>query len=641
MKFDQYFSLVQSLEISAAKNRGFYQFKVFLLTILGYVYFVGLILMMFVPVIAVAGLLWLSPEAVGRLLLVTAKIWWVLIPGLGLYFGFIGSAVKSITAKVPDPDGIELTKADAAELFDFVSKTCSALRSKKPVKILVTDNFNAGVVTMPRFGIFGRKVMLLIGLPLMKALSPEQFKAVLAHEIGHISGKHGAFAKWAYQMREAWGRLIDSQAETKHRFSSLYQGFVDWFFPYFTAYSFVLMREHEKDADKEAAQLVGKQALGEALILIETKALSLDEEFWRDIHKENLVSEKPSERIFTRMVESLAFVNPDRGVSSLSKVLAVPTDFNDSHPALADRLRLIGYWTFGELPEIPPTFEMDGATYFLGAATERFAAKFDSDWDEQAKKTWKTRHEHFQESDKRVRELEEKRGELTLEELRELSQRLTEKDGLLAASAVIEEAADRFPDEAVGWYNLGLLRLAQDDETGLAHLEKSAKMDNGFKIDANQLAFDYLRGKGRIDEARKYARDIDEQTEIIQKAQKERANIFPEDKFEIHDLPKEFLDSIPPKLAGLDEVIALYAVRKVVQYMPEFPYHVLFIDFVKKGRLKNRDAADPSTILSIVRDRLNSGEFQMFALLHGQWAGTKYYLDKIPGARIYNEPRKV
>src|SRR5690349_24338916 len=98
---------------------------------------------------------------------------------------------------------------------------------------------------------------MLLGFPLILALSPDQFKAVLAHEIGHISEKHGAFAKWAYQLREAWGRFIESQDAHEHKFAALYAGFVNWFFPYFTAYSFVLMREHEKDADRYATQLVG------------------------------------------------------------------------------------------------------------------------------------------------------------------------------------------------------------------------------------------------------------------------------------------------------------------------------------------------------------------------------------------------
>ena len=203
--------------------------------------FLALILLVLIPIGGIVLLIWTAPEQMTKILLYTIKIWWVLIPGLAL-LGFIGSAIKAITAKVPDPEGTELSRSEASELFELVERTCKELRAKKPAKILVVDELNAAVVTMPRFGIFGQKVLLLVGLPLMKALSPDQFKAVLAHEVGHISGKHGSFAKWAYQMREAWGRLIDSQEANSHKFASLYKNFVDWFFPYYTAYSFVLMQ---------------------------------------------------------------------------------------------------------------------------------------------------------------------------------------------------------------------------------------------------------------------------------------------------------------------------------------------------------------------------------------------------------------
>jgi len=640
MKYDQYLSLIQKLETRAAQNRGSYELKVFLLTILGYAYFVGLILLVVVPIGAAVMLIWAAPSVIARLLLFTAKLWWALIPGLGLFFSFIGSAIKSITAKVPDPEGTLLARDQAPELFEFVDETSVALQSKKPEKILITDSFNASVVTMPRFGIFGQKVLLIIGLPVMKALSPEQFRAVLAHEIGHISGKHGRFSKWAYQMREAWGRLIDSQAAVDHKFSSLYKGFVDWFFPYFTAYSFVLMREHEKDADRDAAELIGSRSLGEALIVLETTDRVLSDDFWPMVHKENLSSETPSEKLFTRMLGSLAFVNEERTATSLTKAIEVPTDFNDTHPSLADRLRLFGYWTSGDLPQIPAKAETDAAKYFLGSAAERFASQFDAKWDEHAGKEWKARYDHFQEAQKRLIELEEKRGqeELTREEIVEIAQKLAERDGTAASLPLLEDASERFPDDAVVWYNLGGARLTVDDEKGLRDLERAVELDQTYKLAANQIAFAYLRSKGRLDEARLHANKIDEQNEILEKAQKERAAVFPEDKFEPHLLPAEFIDKVPSKIAGLDEITAIYAVRKIVEYFPEEPFHVLFIQIRKKGRLKNRKDGDPSVIFKIVRDRLDTGEIHYFVTLAGRFAGTKSYLDKIPAAKIYEKP---
>jgi Zn-dependent protease with chaperone function len=636
MNYEQYTALIQELEKSAASNRRFYEFKIFLLTALGYGYFIGLILLLFIPIPLVGLLLWNSPEQVWRLLLFGAKLWWALIPGLAIYFGFIGAAVKAITAKVPDPEGTELTRSQAPKLFEFVDRTCAELKAKKPSKVLVTDSFNAAVATMPRFGIFGQKVFLLLGLPLMRALSPEQFEAVLAHEIGHISGKHGSFAKWAYQMREAWGRLIESQDETDHKLSSLYKKFVDWFFPYFSAYSFVMMREHEKDADREASKIVGSRPLGEALILLETKGRKLEDDFWREVHEENIASDKPTERMFTRMLDSLAFVGEEHAAQTLSKAVAIPTDYNDSHPALADRLKLMGYWTSGDLPILPGPVENDAATHFLGQETNAFVAEFDTSWDQQARQTWKERHDHFRESNERLSELEKKQAsdEISLDDLREMAQRITEKDGIKAAAQVVEQAAEKFPDDGVALYNLGLLRLAQDDESGLSLLERAAELDRTLKYDVSQLSFEFLRGKGRLDEAKKYARDIEDQNVNFERANKERATVNLTDSFEPHDLPDEFLETIPRKLAGMEEIVSLYAAHKVVEHFPESPFRVLFIEL----RPKRRDDADGKTVFDIVVDRLSTGEFAYFALLDSSWWKVKNQLDQIQGARFYHKP---
>lgn len=634
MKFNEYISLIKTLEIAAATNPGGYRFKVLMLTALGYAYFIGLILLLVAPIPIIAVLLLMSPGLVGRLLLDALKIWWLVLPALGVYFGFLGSAVRSITAKVPDPPGTPIERADAPALFSFVESTCKEMRAPLPARVLIDDSFNAGVVTMPRVGIFGRKVLLVLGLPLMKAVSPEQFNAVLAHEIGHVSGKHGAFSKWAYQMREAWGRLIESQNDNDQKFASLYKRFVDWFFPYFTAYSFVLMREHEKDADRDAAKIVGHRQLGEALILIEMKARKLNDEFWRSVHEENLANEDPTEKMFSRMLGSLGFVSRETATAALTAAIAVPTDLDDSHPSLADRLRLLGYWSSGELPDIPENIDRDAASEYLsGELITALTSNYDSVWDEMAAETWKKRHEHFRESDVRMSELEKKRiaGEASHEEMRELAQLLTDRDGIEAAAKCTEEAAERFPDDAVAWYNLALTRLAQNDDTGLEHLDKSSEMDPNLRFDAAQLAFSYLRGKGRLNEAQKYSQLLDEHAEIYEKAVEERKHVTATDEWEPHDLRQEFIDLIPKKFAGLDEIAAIYVVHKRVTYFPQSPCRVLFIEL----RPKQKGDATPADILKIVMERLDLGDIHHFTVLDQSWDATFKKLEAIHGAKIF------
>ena len=636
MKYDQYISLIRRLETSAAADRKRYEFKVLLLTALGYGYFVGLILLLIAPIVLAIGGIVLVPARFFGALFNLVKFVWILVPALGVYFAFLGSAVSAITAKVPDPEGIEVSKSDAPELYAFVKNTCKELKARKPKKILVFDGFNAAVVSLPRFGIFGRKVVLMVGIPLMKALSPKQFEAVLAHEIGHISDKHGVFAKWAYQMREAWGRLIASQELVEHKLNGLYQTFVDRFFPYFTAYSFVLMREHEKQADREAARLCGNISLGESLILLETKGRQLDDVFWRSVHEENISKDAPAKQLFTRMLGFLAATDPESLRPSLEKAIAVPTDFNDTHPSLAERLRLIGYWDDGDLPRLPDEPTADAASAFLGHIEVKLIEQYDAAWDAEAAGKWKERYDHFQEAQRRINALEEKEGsaDLTFEELKEFIGLTVDKDGLAAAMPLVEEAARKFPNEASAWFNLGIGKLSIGDESGLSQLAKAVELDKTFKYEADQAAFDYLRSKGKLDEAGKYAAALEEQNDLYQKANIERANILSSDEFIIHDLPAEFIESIPRKLSGIDEVEALYAVRKVCFFMPEFPFHVLLVELRKK---RSGDLA-PQRVLEIVTRRLDTGEINWFGLLTADWQRNATEIFHLPGAKIYSRP---
>ena len=75
-----------------------------MLIVLGYAYFAAIILSALFPIALLVGVLIAGAEQLLKLLLYTAKLWWVAVPAIGLYFSFIGSAIKSLTTKVPDPE---------------------------------------------------------------------------------------------------------------------------------------------------------------------------------------------------------------------------------------------------------------------------------------------------------------------------------------------------------------------------------------------------------------------------------------------------------------------------------------------------------------------------------------------------------
>lgn len=639
MKYEQYISLIKELEAFAEQDRKGYERRVLGLAALGYAYFFGLILLFIAIPLSLLVLLFFAPQSLGRLLLFAIQFWWIVVPGVVVFFGFLGGAVRSLFTKFPEPEGREIKEADAPELFGFIRETTKALKAKLPDKVLITDEMNAAVVTIPRIGMFGRRVFLLLGIPIMKTLTPDQFKAVVAHEIGHISGRHGGFGKWAYQLRESWGRFIETQELNDHKFAFLYEKFVNWFFPYFQAYSFVLMREHEKEADSYAAGLVGARPLGEALLALETRGAELNNVFWKTIHEENLERSTPSVNVFSRMLGSLSFVDSDRDRDRETVLAAVkrPTDYNDSHPSLADRLKMLGYWKGEDLPPLPVTATVSASDHFLGERAAELIADFEQRWDEHIASTWADRHSHFESSRKRYDELEKKAAEggSTAEEMLEMAGLLAERKGNLEALPLLRETVEKFPENAEAHYTLGSVLLMNDDESGLEHVRRSMELDIKWRYAASDIAFQFLRSKGRFEEAKEYAATVESQAEDFANAERERQSISVTDSFLGHEMTEEKVAEIVRKLQYYEEITALYLVRKVVKHFPDVPFDVLFIDIRERGLLNRSNDMKPEDLLSAVASRLENLEIGYFALLRGEFIPIKEVFPRIPNSQIF------
>lgn len=584
MKYEKYISLIKKLETYAATNPKLYQYRVLALALLGYAYILGLIFVcIFVPILLLIALI-LNPEIVIRTLLPLLKVWLLLVPAGAIFFSFLAGAISSLTAKVPAPEGKELYQDQAPKLFEIVEKTCKELKAQKPERILVDDIFNASVITTPRFGIFGRKVYLNLGLPLMYALSPEQFRAVLTHEIGHISGKHGGFSKWAYQLEESWRRFIESQELQEHKMAFLYEKFIKWFFPFFSAYSFVLMRKHEHEADDYTVQLVGAKALGEALINLEIKGTKLNQDFWQEIFDENATRNEPPTELFSRM--ALAFRKQDTTseTQNLKKFVDIKTDYTDTHPSLAERLQTIGYWKEGDLPALPEAVGENAAEVFLGSVLEHFTVRFNREWQEKISKNWKTNYEYLQKSGERLEELSGKE-DLTSAELFEKANLIGERQGNEAALPLILRLLEIEPEHADANYILGGILLEKNDESGFPYLNKAMHLDKRLKVAASEIAFNYLRLKGRHEEAKPYVEIIETEREIMEKAERERSNVNPTDTFESHKLSAETLNSVIEKISNNDNIETAYLAAKKVQFYPDFPLHILFLYIKQTGTI--------------------------------------------------------
>jgi Zn-dependent protease with chaperone function len=194
MDKDKFASLVRPLESFAAANPGLYRLRVGLLAALGYVYLLSVVLLLL---------------TVAALTLYTISFNWIALKILWVPLAVVVLVVRSLWITIPEPDGSSLTRAQAPALFDLVNEVRAELDGPNIHHIMVSDEYNAYIAQIPQFGMFGWvRNYLVVGLPLLRALSPVEFRSVLAHEVGHLSGKHGRFWGWFYSLRQSWVEIM-------------------------------------------------------------------------------------------------------------------------------------------------------------------------------------------------------------------------------------------------------------------------------------------------------------------------------------------------------------------------------------------------------------------------------------------------
>ncbi|MDQ1592291.1 MAG: hypothetical protein QOG71_2918 [Pyrinomonadaceae bacterium] len=598
-KFDE---MVKRLEILAKAAPDKYRFRVALLALLGYAY-IGLVLALLLGLLVVMfGLAFSS----GKLNYIVVKVGWILLVLAWVVF-------RSLWVKQSPPGGLELTRAEAPRLFDLIEEVTRALDAPRIHHVLVLDFFNAAVVQVPRFGFLGGyKNYLLLGLPDMQAATPEQFRATLAHELGHLSGKHGRFAGWIYRLRQTWVQLL-TRLEREQRWGSFFfTAFFNWYAPYFQAYSFVLARTHEYEADEAAARLTGAQNVAEMLIDVRLKGSYLEENYWPEVYRRAETEPRPVAGVYANLPQALSRTLPQDSVArQLNLALAQQTNSDDTHPALADRLRALGYPATnngdhnGDWAKHyqPATVEQNAADFYLGQRAQTLVAEFDRAWQEGVAEQWGERHNYVLRSQKTLAGLDEKArsgGALLFDEawtraMLALELRTTEE-----ATALLREVLAMRADHAEANFRLGQVLLKQNDPAGVAHLERAASLDPQMLIPACQVLFVYFTEQGQPEEAERYRERANKYFGKLEEAQPERATINSPNELIPHTATPAEVERLREQLQQFPQIKAAYLAQKKLEKMPEQPLYVLGIVPRVPWYQLNHDKANQKLINEIV-----------------------------------------
>jgi Zn-dependent protease with chaperone function len=569
---EQFDALVKQLETIARQQPQTYKFRVGMLALLGYTY-IALVLVGLLAVVALLVWLALTSRRINGAILQLGIV--VLI--------MVFLVVRSLFVSFPPPEGLELNRTQTENLFAMVNQLTTQLQALKVHHILLTRDFNASVVQVPRLGILGwYQNYLIVGLPLMQALSVEQFRAVLAHELGHLSGNHSKFNGWIYRVRKTWVQILQSFYHSgNHSGSLLFTPFFNWYTPFFNAYSFVLGRMNEYEADRCAAELAGAKNAAGALVAVEVRSRFLEESYWKSVYQRVKQDIEPPAATYTNLLTALK-TDPDPMQAEvwLNQAFSRRTDNADTHPCLSDRLEALGVDP-SQREELPFSVETNqsAAEQLLGKFLPEALTRFDEAWKLEVETPWRQRYAYAQEIQQQRQALEAKAEteDLTQEEAWNRVQWTLELEDAALALPLVTKFLATYPDHAAANYTLGQLLLTDQNADGVAHLERAMAKDPMLTLSGCELIYAFLKQQGRLKEAQTYVDRWEQQQKILDRANHERMVVSDRDTFTPHNLTPGTIAPLRQQLQNFPQVKEAYLVQKVVAHLPETPLYVLAI----------------------------------------------------------------
>ncbi len=615
-------SLVQELTSFAKKYPERYKLRVLLLTLLGYAYVLVSIILLFTGLLTLIYFAALSHHVA-----IFAKF----IIGLAI-INFL--VLNALWVRLPPPKGIPLSRKEAEPLFAVLDDIRKRLNGPKIHQVLLDNDFNACIMQQPRLGVFGwQKNYLVIGLPFMHALSPEQFTAVLAHEYGHLSGSHGKFSAWIYRVRQSWYRLMDNLTENDSWALLLFRHFFNWYIPFFSAYTFVLARANEYEADRSSADIVGTHTAAAALINSSIQGELLDEHFWKKIYK--MADKQDNPPTIYPLLPNFLQKNKKQLITAseqcLQQALKNQTDSTDTHPSLRDRLAALG-----EEAEIPVPFEQSAAQVLLQPNLESFQLLITVNWQNNIVTKWHSRHQYVQQGKQQLQALQDKStDELSSYEQWQLAsltaEFINDKQAFPLYKKLLTD--EKFANAA--YLQVGRILLDNQQEKGIACIEKAVKQNNDFLLDGYQIILDYLHKQNAKEEMLfPYQQQIEERQLLEQQAYQERQFVIQTDILLPHQLSEEKLKELVNIFATEPRIKKVYIGRKDVKIFPERTLHIIGIKCTFSfWNSKNKN----NTLLQNLSEKIHISDEGIFFILNWENQHLEDRLHQVEKGLVYDK----
>lgn len=616
--------LIKEKEVEAKGNPTVYKRKVAAFSLIGYGYLLlmfGIILFLFSFAVVnfVSGSFTFGGMKFGLITLVLAIF-----------------MTRALWVRFDHPEGVSLTEEEAPELFSTIRDIQHKYSTKKVHEVLLTNQYNASLIQHPRLGVFGwHKNYLVLGLPLMQAISKEHFDSIIAHEMGHLANKDGQFSTWLYRVRETWINLLVKFEESEVWGGFLFRWFFRWYVPRFDAYSYALAKQEEHAADCFASHYTDPQLVAEALAITEIKA-ELYDEYWETLYDKGL-DEKECPRPF-RVVQSVLDRHDSIQYKQIwQKAIKRVASVNDTHPSLSERLDSLQVPL--SVDQLPAIFEKTAADSYI-EDKEGLTNFFDDVFVRTEKEAWKERKYEVQQMKIELDELEAN-GTLSVDDAIKRATLYEDVYGTKRALPIYEALIKTYPEtkkNAAVLESLGNAYLEEGNEKGLQVLEEAMKLDYNIGFDVLSSMARYYESKGMSAEIEKLDERAAEWGDLVERADEERGEVTTDDQYVMPALKSEIVRMIAQHLRMFPQVRMAHLLEKTVEHFPNQPVYVLTIE-LEESYLNNKKRVREEFIERVCEE-LEADEEIIVQVTNGN-KPMKKAIHLLPESVIYEKGRKI
>jgi heat shock protein HtpX len=231
-----------------------------------------------------------------------------------------------------EPPGPRVDTTEEPELFAALEEVAGQTGQEMPAEVYLVNDVNAFVTSRGGIMGFGSHRVIGLWLPLMQAVTVQEFKAILAHEFGHYHGGDVALGPWIHKTRAAIGRTIQQLEEHVLQFIFI------WYGNLFLRVTHAVSRNQEFVADEVAARANGAGVMISGLRTVHATSVAyhnyVQQELAPVVQRGYL---PPVSAGFARFL----------GITGMDAFLAAvvqfeeeqgTTDLFDTHPSLKDRI---------------------------------------------------------------------------------------------------------------------------------------------------------------------------------------------------------------------------------------------------------------------------------------------------------------